>query len=582
MSYPSVKDDNFQERINKKYNRFKVPKKRKTFNQICYPKEYKLQIPQQFLAKYINPKTPYKGILIFHRIGAGKTCTAVNIGEHWKRSRKIVVVVPASLKGNFRAELRSPCAGNAYLTKDERQEIKTLHPSSSKYKEIVKRSDERIDKHYRIYSYNKFVEDYQSGLMNLRNSILIVDEVQNMVSETGKFYQVLYDAIHEAPSSLRVVLLSATPMFDKPIEIALTMNLLRIPLEFPTGSEFDKNFIKCTPNPRTGRKYCEAQNLDMFKEMITGFVSYFRGAPPYAFPEAKIRYVKCVMSSFQYRSYLTVKRKEEKRTKFTIHKRHKVFKYGQIRNLPSNFFIGTRMISNIAFPNKGVGEHGYKSFEGKYLNFNNLQNYSIKFYKIMRKIMRSPGPAFFYSNFKSFGGIESFIKVLEYHGYRNYTEFGEGRKRFAVWTGDEKQEIREEIKEVYNQPDNYNGSKLRVILGSPSMKEGVSLRNCRQIHILEPYWNWSRMQQIIGRGVRYCSHKQLDPEQRNVDVFIYLTVHPNEIETIDQYIQKLALQKNKLISQFEHAMKEVAVDCDLFKNANVYPEEGDENIQCEA
>jgi superfamily II DNA/RNA helicase len=197
----------------------------------------------------------------------------------------------------------------------------------------------------------------------------------------------------------------------------------------------------------------------------------------------------------------------------------------------------------------------------------------------MRKIQRSPGPVFFYSNFKGSGGIESFIKVLEYHGYSDYAEYGEGRKRYAVWTGDVKQDMRQEIKEVFNQPENSNGSRIRVLLGSSSSKEGLSLKGVRQVHILEPYWNWSRMLQVIGRGNRYCSHKLLDPEDRKLDVFIYLATHYNEMETIDQYIQKLAMQKDKLINQFEIAMKEAAIDCDLFKNANVY--KGEDDIECE-
>ena len=172
--YPNIKDDDFNERINKKYKKYTIPNKKRTMKQICFPQEYELQMPQKFLAQYINPDTPYKGILIFHRIGAGKTCTAVNIAEQWKYERKIVVVVPAALIGNFRDELRSPCAKNNYITQIERNKLKTLHPSSNDYKQIIKKSDERIDEYYHIYSYNKFVELAESGKMKLNNSILMM------------------------------------------------------------------------------------------------------------------------------------------------------------------------------------------------------------------------------------------------------------------------------------------------------------------------------------------------------------------------------------------------------------------------
>ena len=62
-------------------------------------------------------------ILIYHRIGAGKTCTAINIAEQWKHKKKIIVLVPASLIGNIRDELRSQCAGNSYLTEKEREKF---------------------------------------------------------------------------------------------------------------------------------------------------------------------------------------------------------------------------------------------------------------------------------------------------------------------------------------------------------------------------------------------------------------------------------------------------------------------------
>jgi len=87
------------------------------------------------------------------------------------------------------------------------------------------------------------------------------------------------------------------------------------------------------------------------------------------------------------------------------------------------------------------------------------------------------------------------------------------------------------------------------------------------------------LEQVIGRGVRYCSHKGLPEEDRYIKVYIYLTTHPDEEETIDEYIKKMASKKNKLIKEFETAMKESAIDCKLFKNANVY--KGEEDIICD-
>jgi len=87
----------------------------------------------------------------------------------------------------------------------------------------------------------------------------------------------------------------------------------------------------------------------------------------------------------------------------------------------------------------------------------------------------------------------------------------------------------------------------------------------------------SRILQIIGRAIRFCSHKDMTPLRRNVEVYIYLATYPGE-QTIDQYIWEKSKEKHLLISQFEKVLKEMAIDCKLFYNRNVY--KGDSPINC--
>jgi hypothetical protein len=87
---------------------------------------------------------------------------------------------------------------------------------------------------------------------------------------------------------------------------------------------------------------------------------------------------------------------------------------------------------------------------------------------------------------------------------------------------------------------------------------------------MEPYWNMSRVLQIIGRAIRFCSHNDLPKNKRNVEVYLYLATQTGK-KTIDQVIWSLAKKKNSLISNFENALKESAVDCELFYDRNVYP-----------
>lgn len=590
-TYPNTTDEEFYDRINEIYKKFKVKKDNRDLDDICHPKEFRLQLPQQFLAEFINPKTPYMGVLVYHRIGAGKTCTAVRIAEKWKKYKRIIVVVPASLKGNFRSELRSLCADDNYLKDHEKTALSKLHPSDKKYKEIIAKTDERINEYYEIYSYNKFVELAKSKQINLKNALLIVDEIQNMVSEDGSFYTALYDTIHSAPKDLRIILLSATPMFDKPSEIGLTMNLLRLPKELPVGKQFDKKFIKTVKKGDNSYSH-SVKNIELFKKCVRGYISFFRGAPPVAFPKMKIKYVNCEMSEFQYSAYKEVLVNEEQKMSG---EKKKVAKSLNVSDLPNNFYIGTRVISNVVFPNKKINEEGFLSFTDKQIK-SHLDKYSTKFFKIMDKIKKTKGKVFVYSSFKEFGGIRSFARVLDAFGYKNYTKNGEGKNTYAIWSGDENIAIKEEIRAVFNMKNNLKGSKLKIILGSPSIREGVSLTAVRQVHVLEPYWNQSRLDQVIGRASRFCSHKDLDETQRNVKVYVYVSVPPdynnlsrqqnkstnqvtNKEQTVDQYIQNLSLEKNKIIKAFEKAIKEVAVDCGLNKKSNVH--EGEDDIICD-
>jgi ribosomal protein S20 len=130
-----------------------------------------------------------------------------------------------------------------------------------------------------------------------------------------------------------------------------------------------------------------------------------------------------------------------------------------------------------------------KAAKKNVIHKNNAARKKSTIYKIFKRIKKSEGPIFVYSNFKDVGGLKSFIKFIEYHGYKNYKTFGEGEKTYSVWSGDETHQMKEEIKKVFNQKENTDGSKIKIMLGSPSIKEGVSLLRVEEIHILEPYWN---------------------------------------------------------------------------------------------
>jgi len=203
---------------------------------------------------------------------------------------------------------------------------------------------------------------------------------------------------------------------------------------------------------------------------------------------------------------------------------------------------------------------------------------SAKMLNIVFNIMMSPGPTVVYSNYVLMEGLEIFKVYLKYFGFYNFMngmQYQEGKVGYVEFHGGIKDmAVRNKGKEEFNRLDNKYGTKLKIMLISPAGSEGLNLQNVRQMHIMEPYWNEVRITQTVGRAIRYCSHKNLPFEERHVDVYRYKSVRKNKNKiTTDQYIEDLARSKEGLLQSFLDAMKEVAVDCNLFKAHNMLTQE---------
>jgi hypothetical protein len=111
--------------------------------------------------------------------------------------------------------------------------------------------------------------------------------------------------------------------------------------------------------------------------------------------------------------------------------------------------------------------------------------------------------------------------------------------------------------------DNKEGNKIKVVLISKAGSEGIDLKFIRQVHMLEPWYNMNRMEQIIGRAVRNFSHKDLPFEKRNVEIFMYGTIleKENKEEAADLYVYRVAEFKAIQIGNVTRVLKETAVDC---------------------
>jgi hypothetical protein len=169
-------------------------------------------------------------------------------------------------------------------------------------------------------------------------------------------------------------------------------------------------------------------------------------------------------------------------------------------------------------------------------------------------------------------GFQIFKVYLKYFGFSGYNDNYTGTDFFRYIEyhgGIDKMERRDNIA-IYNHADNIRGKLCKIIMISPAGAEGLSLANTRQVHIMEPYWHEVRIEQMIGRAIRICSHKALPMKYRHVDVYRYKSVRKDNTRkwTTDQYIEDLARSKDGLIRSFLDAVKEVSIDCQLNKNHN--------------
>jgi len=148
-------------------------------------------------------------------------------------------------------------------------------------------------------------------------------------------------------------------------------------------------------------------------------------------------------------------------------------------------------------------------------------------------------------------------------------------KKYAIISGETPQEMRNKIIQIFNSKENKRGEIIKAILVSKTGAEGLDLKNIRETHQIEPYWDKSRDDQVIARAVRVGSHDDLPEEDRDVQPYLYISIKNEEIwdlmeekhrekETIDEKFNNRALEKHKLNLEFRKMLSEVSIECQLF------------------
>lgn len=562
--------------IYKNFKKYVQHKDQRSMDEICMSgsTEFQLQSQQKFLADYMIAYPEWDKLLLYHQIGSGKTCTAITMAEEYLKTypkNKINVVLPARLKTNFLDELISPCGFGRYISNEDFIKYNDSATSDNAKKQIKSRFMKAIEEKYNIMSFEKLKnlalqrrDDIFAWITEFtKDSMLIVDEVHNLIASTytegvfeavlstGRLGQakgmntILFKLITTlAHPSAKMIFLTATPIFDNILQLK---ELVRI----------------MTPDAVIE----DTARISDIVKYLRGKVSYFPGTSMNAYPTTEYVVHDVVMSKTQ--DAIT------KRVQDSLGK-------GEMDEFNESFMAKQRQVSLACLPdNDDIKGHIDEVLA-------NMKEFSPKMKALLKVLRTSPGKHMIYSSFVQ-TGTDVVEKLLRKRGWKDIKEVinneklwkKQKNKVFATWTGDTKDADKSLIKSIANNKNNILGNKIRVIIGSPSVKEGVSFKHIQHLHLLDPVWNQSAKTQIEGRAIRFCSHVDIDevvnaPLRRNVIVDIYKLIPRRRMglvkETCDQRIyDEIIPKKFKLIKAGETALKKLAIDNYLFRN--LYAEE---------
>jgi hypothetical protein len=224
-----------------------------------------------------------------------------------------------------------------------------------------------------------------------------------------------------------------------------------------------------------------------------------------------------------------------------------------------------------------------KRNEEEYFNPRSLAVYSPKFLALLQKLQdpKHVGLHLVYSQFRTLEGIGLLKMAMEANDYAQFRikhnaatqqwvlddrPEDAGKRRFALYTGTESAEEKEIVRCIFNSEwdqvpssirdgllrisgNNFYGEVINTLMISASGAEGINLRNVRYVHIVEPYWHPVRIEQVVGRARRICSHQDLPAELRTVNVFLYLMVYsPTQLKPLTKEEKAAADREEALLA----------------------------------
>lgn len=363
-TYPTLDDPNFAIKIAKRKEFFHTRYDgtiygiKEQSNMLCNLTEFELMPNQLFVKNFMSLNTPYNSLLLYFGLGTGKTCAAIGVAEEMRSymrqigvKQKIMVIASPNVQDNFKIQLFDKrklvrigepdglwnienCVGNSLL-----KEINPMNLKGLSREKVISQIESIINSTYLFLGYGQLLNYFYDNVFSasktgkqmtekereyqeiknikeyFNNMTMIIDEVHNIhinednLQNKKVTYYLMKIAKHS--DNLRLVLLSATPMYNSYKEIIWLTNLMNINDNralINVTDVFDKNgnFVKAESGKEDGRK--------LLKRKLTGYISYVRGENPYLFPFRVYPDKFSKSNTFEYNKYPTLQMNKRKIT----------------------------------------------------------------------------------------------------------------------------------------------------------------------------------------------------------------------------------------------------------------------------
>ena len=509
---------------------------------------------QEFVRRFMSPYTPYESLILYHSLGSGKSiaCIAVAV-DHYLHSRKKCIIVTKGDSGTINFV----------------NQIQMYHDMSTSGRLDQWNMSMFTMKHYISLS-NQINNMSDNEIINaFSNSIMVLDEVHNVrylkkVTEHSVYGSII--RVLKLCMGVKIIIATATPMTDNHEQINSLLGICN-------HSRRDLHSMRGIISYN-----CVIQDRPASTEM--GTLEYVPG----------VRVWASEMTGHQMKAYSeedTDKPPEDIYRKLThislfcfedgTHGREVTeYKMKKTKMLATITSMSTKHTRQIRYVKYSILPEFSDSLAG-----DALRNSSSKYSAVMDLLNSSSGNVFIFLEEVKGSGLLLLASILEHHGYELYlgddiNNMHPG-KRYTMCVGSS--DIcpnNSDRLEGFNCDTNKNGDYVRVLLGSRVIGESITLKNVRQFYCLTPHWNDSTVDQAIGRVVRNKSHASLEAEDRNVNVYIHVSIFPdNPGNSVD--IKKLlkCKEKEKDILKVSQRMIDKAVDkyCLESTSSNLSPVE---------